>query len=424
MTLPHKGNIDVTRYVALGDSITAGYTDGALCYYGQQNTYANLLARQFKTIGGGEFKQPFINPNSVGIGFAGNSCLVLKNIANSIEPTSLNLSYLATQGDSSIFSENNYNSDGPFNNMGIPGSKAISVVMANYGNPDNGDGNYNPFFTRMTSSKATDSILSDALLLEPTFFSLFIGNNDVLAYALSGGTLDAVTPLKGEAGKGFEESIRVIVNALVTNGAKGAIANLPDLNSVPYFAAIPYNGLVLNERDSILINDKYSSYGLHFIKGKNPLIINDSVENTDRIRQMKKGESILSDILFDVNKEDYLSGITPIPKKYVLTNSENLKIENTIKAYNNYLKTMANEKKLAFVDVNALLRKARTDRIYNSLSHKFIYKNSGVFSLDGLHPNAYGQALLANEFIKAINTLYHTYIPLLDSNKFKNIIFP
>lgn len=424
MTLPRKGNIDVTRFVALGDSITAGYTDGALCHYGQQNTYANLISQQFRHIGGGNFKQPFIHPDSVGVGFSGNSCLVLKNIANSFEPNLISLAYAATQGDLSIFSKNNYNSDGPFNNMGIPGSKAISIVTENYGNPNNGEGNYNPFFTRMSSSPSNASVLSDVLLMKPTFFSLFIGNNDVLAYALSGATMDSITPLKGDSGIGFEESIRVIIDSLINSGAKGAIANLPDLNSVPYFAAIPYNGLVLNERESILLTDKFSSARLHFIKGKNPFIIIDSCEKPFGIRQIKKGESILLDILFDADKEDYLRGIIPIPKKYILTNSEKLEVENTIKAYNKFLKFIAEEKKMAFVDVNALLKTARTDRIYNSLLCKLNYKNYGVFSLDGLHPNAYGQALLANEFIKSINNLYHTDIPMLDSNKFKSVIFP
>jgi hypothetical protein len=424
MTLPNKGNIDISRYVAIGDSITAGYTDGALCHYGQQNTYANLLASQFKCIGGGDFKQPFIHPNSVGIGFSGNSCLVLKNIVNDFEPISSSLAYIAAQGDLSIFSENIYNTGGPFNNMGIPGSKAISIVMQEYGNPVNGDGNYNPFFARMASNPAKASILSDIVELQPTFFSLFIGNNDVLAYALSGATSDTITPLAGAAGKGFEESLRVIVNTLINNCDKGAIANLPDLNSVPYFAAIPHNGLILNDHDVLLLNNKYFSFGLNFMKGKNAFVINDSIDNPNSIRQIKKGESVLLDILFDANKEDYLSGIMPIPKKYILTTFEKLKIENSIIDYNKCLKSIAAEKKLAFVDVNGLLKTAFTDRIYNGLLYKFNYKNGGVFSLDGLHPNAYGQALLANEFIDAINTTYNANIPLLDSNKFKSVIFP
>ena len=41
--------IDLSRYVAIGDSITAGYADGALYFDGQKNAYPNILAAQFKT---------------------------------------------------------------------------------------------------------------------------------------------------------------------------------------------------------------------------------------------------------------------------------------------------------------------------------------------------------------------------------------
>ena len=49
------GDINVSNYVAIGGAMTAGYSDGALYYNAQQNSYANLLAEQFKLIGGGEF---------------------------------------------------------------------------------------------------------------------------------------------------------------------------------------------------------------------------------------------------------------------------------------------------------------------------------------------------------------------------------
>jgi len=38
----------------------------------------------------------------------------------------------------------------------------------------------------------------------------------------------------------------------------------------------------------------------------------------------------------------------------------------------------------------------------------------GLFSLDGVHPNRYGHAVLANELIKAINQKYRFNIPLID----------
>lgn len=420
-----KYNIDTSCYVAIGDSITAGYTDGALCYYGQQSVYVNLIAHQFKFINGGDFKQPLISSESVGIGAAGNSCLVLNSMSNHIEPTSFKVEFLSDKGDLSIFSENIYSTHGPFHNMGIPGAKAISIVQSKYGNPDNGAGNFNPFYTRIASNPYNSSILNDVLKISPTFFTLFIGNNDVLAYALSGATTnDIITPLEGPSGIGFKASVYEIIETLTSNGAFGAIANLADLDVAPYFNAIPYNGLILNQDEALLLNDKYKFFGINFIEGKNSFLINDSVENSDQFRQIKKGEFILLDLIFDVHKDDYLRGIIPIPKKYVLTISEKLKSENAIILYNECIKTIAKEKKIAHVDVNSLLKKIRLDRIYDGILRDFKYKNGGVFSLDGLHPNAYGQALLANEFINAINITYQTNVPLLDCNEFKNIIFP
>ena len=67
----NKGSLDVSKYVSVGNSITAGYADNALYYDGQQVSYANLLSGQFAKIGAGEFKQPLIDPTSVGIGASG-----------------------------------------------------------------------------------------------------------------------------------------------------------------------------------------------------------------------------------------------------------------------------------------------------------------------------------------------------------------
>ena len=46
------------------------------------------------------------------------------------------------------------------------------------------------------------------------------------------------------------------------------------------------------------------------------------------------------------------------------------------------------------------------------------------FSLDGITPTGRGSALIANEFIKAINEKYQTRIPQTDANSFPGILFP
>jgi hypothetical protein len=44
--------------------------------------------------------------------------------------------------------------------------------------------------------------------------------------------------------------------------------------------------------------------------------------------------------------------------------------------------------------------------------------------LDGIHLNAKGNALLANEFIRVINKHYGSVIPALNANAFSGVLFP
>src|SRR5690606_25680079 len=69
------------------------------------------------------------------------------------------------------------------------GAKSFHFVAPGYGNPQGVPlGKANPYFARMASSPNA-TILSDAAVQNPTFFTLSeIGGNDVLAYATSGGT--------------------------------------------------------------------------------------------------------------------------------------------------------------------------------------------------------------------------------------------
>src|ERR1700752_1908252 len=284
---PGKGNIDPTRYVAIGNSITSGFADGALYYQGQLVSFPNLIAQQLKLVGGGDFKQPLVPQNSIGVGLTGNAPFKLDYSTDCLHVTSLAPVSIASSGDASIFTTP---VQGPFNNMGVPGAKAITVVSPGYGNMGNGAGNYNPFFARMASSPTT-SILSDAMLANPTFFSVFIGNNDVLAYATNGGSADAITPSAGAVGVGFDASIQSIVNTLVSNNAKGVIGNVPDITSLPYFTTIPYNGLTLTAAQAAQLNGTHLPFP-PFKEGNNPFIIQDTSNHFYGARPIKPGELI------------------------------------------------------------------------------------------------------------------------------------
>lgn len=427
---PGKGDIDVTKYVALGNSITAGFADGALYYDGQMASYPNLLAEQFKQIGGGEFRQPLVPAASAGVGSTGNARSVLGYKTDCKGVNGLSPVPFAQVGDLSIFTTN-IAAQGPFNNMGIPGARVTTAIYPAYGNPANGPGNYNPFFTRMLTPGefSNTSMLSKAAAQSPTFFSVFLGNNDVLAYALvggAGGANDGITPSSGAPGVGFDASYDIIINTLTANGAKGVVGNIPDVTGIPFATTIPYNGLTLTATQAAQLNVAYAALaplGVSFHEGSNAFMIRDSLV-PGGMRQIKSTEYVLLTTPQDSLKCAGWGSAKPLANKYVLTQAEVANIQNAVAAYNAKIKSVAAAKGLAFVDVNAFMAKAKTGIVYNGITTSATFVSGGAFSLDGIHLTPRANALLANEFIKAINSQYGSTIPQIDATKYNGVAFP
>lgn len=412
---PEKGSIDATRYVALGASMTAGYADGALYFEAQQNSYAYILSEQLKLIGGGAFKVPYVNKNSVGVGNTGGAPSILGDRTDCKGIVSLGPVKVAPQGDMSIFSDNTYSTYGALNNMGVPDIKTTEALTNGYNNP---------FYKRMASS-ATSSVLGDAVAQNPTFFSVMLGLNDVLNYALKGGTT-SITPVTGAAGIGFEASITKIIDDLTANGAKGVIANIPSIKTMPYFYTIPWNALDLpdDETATNLTNYYTTLDSTQFKKGKNGFIIMDSQNPYLGFRQAVEGEYILLNTPLDSIKCFKWGSLIPIPDRYSLTKTEIDKIEIAITQYNVILKNIAQTKGLAFVDVNAFYNKIQSGFVYNGVSINAAFVTGGAYSLDGLNFTPRANALLANEFVKAINQTYKSGIPQVDAMKYSSVKFP
>lgn len=419
-----KGNADFSNYVAFGNSLTAGYADNALYYDAQTVSFPNLLSEQLEQVGGGDFTQPLVDPSSVGIGSDGNARLILGIVDGSLSPVPS-----AAEGDMSIFTTS-VASEGPFNNMGVPGATVTTAVYPGYGNPANGQGNFNPFFTRMTTDPANASMLSDAVAQQPSFFTSFIGNNDVLGYATTGGASTPITPMEGGPGVGFSASYDAVINAFLSTGAKGAIANIPDVTSTPFFTTVPYNGLELQDQGQVdALNAAYEpliNMGLvaPFELGPNGFIIEDDNIPQVGMRQIQEGELIL----LSVPQDQLAAGLgsqTPIPDQYVLTASELQEIKTATENFNQKIKAVAQANDLAFVDVNSFLSKLDEQGIVingRAITTEFV--TGGAFSLDGIHLTPVGNVLLANEFIKAINKTYDAEIPQVDPTVYGGVVFP
>lgn len=232
-----NGEADFSNYVAVGNSLTAGYADNALYITGQENSYPNIMAQQFAKVGGGGFDQPLMADNAGGL-LAGEEQITSNRLV---------LETIITDGDT-VQAPKTYSGkpttnilnhlEGEFNNMGVPGAKSYHLLAPGYGDVTGlltQPATANPYFVRFASSPET-SVIQDAVAQGPTFFSLWIGNNDVLGYATSGGVNESDITPQGTFGSAYGG----IVQALVSTGADGILANIPDVTDVPYFTTVPY----------------------------------------------------------------------------------------------------------------------------------------------------------------------------------------
>ncbi|MFD2916759.1 SGNH/GDSL hydrolase family protein [Psychroserpens luteus] len=223
-----SGTADFTTFVAVGNSLTAGYSDGTLFMRGQETSFPNILSQQFALAGGGVFTQPSINDNVGGLLLGGTQITGPRLIFNPATQTPGPISGTPTTDITNIVA-------GPYNNMGVPGAKSFHLLAPGYGNISNFPAAANPYFIRMASTPNA-TVLEDALAQNPTFFSLWIGNNDVLGYATSGG--DGSNPITDQAT--FDGAMTALVSSLTANSTNGIIANIPNVADTPYFTTVPY----------------------------------------------------------------------------------------------------------------------------------------------------------------------------------------
>jgi len=418
------GEADFSSYLAIGSNTTAGYMNNALTLEGQLQSFPALLANQFSLAGGGSFNQPLVNAgNGYSYDFVALTAEGKLNLINSINCKGLNdvdLKVSSVNTDDRRWIGNK----GPFNNMGIPGAKSFNLYSQLFGK---GGVTGNPYFYRMASDTGASSglsstVLGDASMVDPTFFTLWIGAHDVLWYAIAGGEPGGemfynITPTSQ-----FDASIDTIISELTSGGAKGLVANIPDIADLPFFNTIPYNGLILTQSQADSLN-LLSPPNITFHEGANAYVVSNQGGST--IRQLKEGEYLLSSI-----KRDSLlcfqkgTPQLPIESFKVLDTLEVSNIRTAIQTFNSKLRTAALSKDLAFADMHSLYKSFKKGIVFNGANYSTAYLKESAFSLDGIHPNGRGYAIIANEFIRVINAKYGSNLPIVDVNASNGILFP
>ena len=176
---PSRGSADFSRYIAVGNSLTAGYADDGLYLAGQLVSYPSIIAQQMQAVGGGTFTQPLFSTSQAN----GSGYLQLTGFTAAgtpiTTPVTTNLAIrgiLPVPGFGNVTLYTKYT--GELNNYGVPGIKLLNITYAPYGN-------LNGYFERLLPGNAptnTTTYLSFITAKPFTFFSNWLGNNGRCTY--------------------------------------------------------------------------------------------------------------------------------------------------------------------------------------------------------------------------------------------------
>ena len=375
-----SGSADFSVVAAMGTSISAGFESGGLVVTHQQRSFPYLFARQVHVA---SFTIPSISPDGIPplLQILSLSPLIVSNVGRVLgSPTNL------TQPSA-------------YHNMGIPGAVVFDVADSSaYHSAPNPVGRTNfTYFDLIQRRRGT--ILTQVASLSPTFVSFEYGVNEALGPAIAGGTIPVLPAAT------FAVLLHGTLDALeAVTSAKFAIANVPDVTTIPFVTTFPPAGALDgsgNPTPTLLIGSEGGGTG--------PLGYGDYV-------LLSAADSLAAGTGFPVGTFSYLTGAAgngrPLPNSMVLSSTEAAAISSTVNAYNNTIAAEAAARGMALVDFHGLLQQAATTGIhYQGTTYTSAYITGGLFSLDGIHPNDLAQGLVCNAMIASVNQTFGSNLP-------------
>jgi hypothetical protein len=414
---PKSGTADFTRFVSIGNSITAGYQSSALFKDAQLYAYGNQIAQIVNT----SYAMPLVS--DPGLGGQLQVHQLSPNLVLIQQPSSgvpLNLSYPA-----------------PYNNLGVPGALVYDVLnakdsltcaSAKVGQP-------NPFFDLVlrNSGLHLGSQIQQAMALHPTFVTCWIGNNDVLGYATNGGVLmnnGVAIPITPTDASDFHDYYRQLgdsLDTLAVRGAKIVLANIPDVTTIPFFTTV--GPLLAEEVPWTAHSIPGLFYQIHGNTSADPTHMADSSTLANLYVMITLSGQNYTGLLGTPTGKWYRDnhypalppGIdttmpfgfyptNPWPDALILDASEITVAKNATRSFNSSIGAIAAKFNFGLVDINLVFNTIFLGSVtqggvmYNGVKFTPFYITGGLFSLDGVHPSSQGQGLIANEFLKVINS--------------------
>ncbi|MGH7320787.1 MAG: SGNH/GDSL hydrolase family protein [Candidatus Rokuibacteriota bacterium] len=350
------GKADLSRLVVVGDSLSAGFQNGSLHEALQPNGYASLVAAR----AGVALPLPLIAAPGI------------PNVLTLVDP-----------GPPLVLGEAPGASFGRVDlmvqpmNLAVPGANVQDALTAL---PDLAFDDLTDLVLGLPGLLVgiSRSQVEWAEALAPTTILLWLGSNDILDPALNDATDTGITPVDD-----FKSAYTEVMDRLAATGATLVVANIPDVTAVPFLTSAEDVAAILGLPLAVL--------GPILGIGPGDLVTPDAF---DLIEQILLG-----------------SAIGPLPGSVVLDAGEVASIRSTTETFNAFIAAHAAAKGAAFVDIHGLLNEVQASgRVVGGqrLTTKFL---GGLFSLDGVHPTNTGAALIANAFIRALNTHFAAGIP-------------
>lgn len=413
------GSANFSTFVSVGNSLTQGFMDGGLYAYGQSNSYPSIIAGQMQLTNPSlQYTQPTVTGNGSGY----YHLAYINGQLTPVEPGDTTYGSNPYGADPSWSSWGTNFQNQQISNLGVasfrltdcvaltPQELVINAVICGYqnippyGTVGNPYGRFINFGSYFSPRQYIDAIRAS----KATFFTCWLGNNDVLLFATNGGVIDSIPGTAFgtvylntiTAPAEFAQKYDSVLTAFSKLGAQGICATVPDITSIPFFNTVP---------SYINVNGANQYLYIHTNTG---------------IRRATANDLILLTAYDSVLAGEGLTYSTALGNDLVLDASEISEVENATTQYNAAIKSAAVRFGYGVVDMYQFFTTFQKSVTIDGISFSRQFIQGGCFGLDGIHPNAKGYSIVANQFILAINSRYGSTLPPADITKYKGVIFP
>jgi lysophospholipase L1-like esterase len=412
--------VDFSNYVAMGDSLTAGWQSGCLVDRHQLKSYPAVLAGQFGTtvaqVGDdnlAHFQQPLVSEPGIP-----QPCSTL-----TFDPSTGAIGIDQHLGEAPGHPENAL-LPRPYNNLGIPGAHSYDMLDVVHSTG-----------TDIFSLDGTNAV-EQAIAQSPTFLTVFVGNNDTLD-AAGTATVDsasclALNPAGGGSCEGvtftsvdvftakYTEMVQTLHAALPSTTL--LLFNLPNVTSIPFATTVPpvvidphTNQPVINPQTGGVI----PLIGQAHDGSVGPIPLNTLV-TLPALALEAQGLGIPCAVAPNLPLCDHplpdgglaQDGLHPGVLLYA---DEVATLLQQVATFNGVIASAAAAVGAHVMDANALFADvAAHGRTYGGVTLTTSFLTGGLFSYDGVHPSNIGYAAFADEVVKFINATYGTDVPRVD----------